>query len=283
MRANLSLMKTKNILCMSALGVGIIFNSNAQVANASSGRSNPEQSIRQSASTNAVSQQAARRTALTEIQELEGNAAAGARVTGIQAEDDFGARWEVEVTLQSGVEFDVYIDRFGQVVNILRKGVRSSENTRTSPAYASKGARTIALAHIGQVTGQIGRVTGIQREDDFGARWEVEVTLQSGLEYDVYIGPNGQVIRVEELGLDNPSDSPIQESGSAVGQDKAASTALAHIRQMTGQTNARVTGIESEDDYGARWEVEVTLANGSEYDVYIGPNGQVIKAILTKR
>ena len=65
-------------------------------------------------------------------------------------------------------------------------------------------------------------------------------------------------------------------AGVTADRDRAAAAALARIEQMTGQS-ARVTGIESEDDYGARWEVEVTLANGFEYDVYVNRAGEVIR------
>jgi hypothetical protein len=44
-----------------------------------------------------------------------------ARVTWIGREDDFGARWEVEVTIRGGKEFDVYIDKFGKIVRVVGK------------------------------------------------------------------------------------------------------------------------------------------------------------------
>ncbi len=45
-----------------------------------------------------------------------------ASVTGSGPEDDFGAAWEVEVTREDGVEFDVYVDASGEVVRSVRGG-----------------------------------------------------------------------------------------------------------------------------------------------------------------
>jgi uncharacterized membrane protein YkoI len=51
-------------------------------------------------------------------------------------------------------------------------------------------AEQAALAHLGE-----GRVTWVTREDDYGAAWEIEVTLPNGREVDVYVDANGQVVR----------------------------------------------------------------------------------------
>ena len=40
------------------------------------------------------------------------------------------------------------------------------------------------------------RVTWSGREDDFGAQWEIEVTLADGREFDVYVNSAGEVVRV---------------------------------------------------------------------------------------
>jgi hypothetical protein len=50
-------------------------------------------------------------------------------------------------------------------------------------------AEQAALAYLGE-----GRVTWVTPEDDHGAAWEIEVTLPSGREVDVYVDANGQVI-----------------------------------------------------------------------------------------
>ena len=261
-------------------GIGLAAGLPATIANAGQTDRASETTI----SERSISKQRAARIADRTIERRTGKSA---RVTGVEREDDYGARWEVEVTLRNGREFDVYVNRSGRVVKVISKG----RDWRSGPARANQGsvgsavsssaAAATALAHIEQLTGQSARVTGVEREDDYGARWEVEVTLANGFEYDVYIGAGGEVIRTKANGFDGDEDESDDDwtpgdGGGSADRDQAAATALAHIEQLTGQS-ARVTGVEREDDYGARWEVEVTLANGFEYDVYIGADGQVIR------
>ena len=130
-----------------------------------------------------------------------------ARVTGIELEDDYGARWEVEVTLRNGREFDVYVDRGGRIVKIIRQGrddTSGGDGGSTGGSGISRSdAAAAALAHIEETTGSNARVTGVSREDDYGARWEVEVTRDDGFEYDVYVNRDGEVVRVKEVGFDD--------------------------------------------------------------------------------
>ena len=51
-------------------------------------------------------------------------------------------------------------------------------------------AEQAAIAHLGE-----GRVTWVSRDDDYGAAWEIEVTLPSGREVDVYVDANRRVVR----------------------------------------------------------------------------------------
>ena len=78
-----------------------------------------EVSVMTSVSERSVSRQRAAKIADRTIERRTGKSA---RVTGIGREDDFGAQWEVEVTLRSGREFDVYVNRAGQVVKVINKG-----------------------------------------------------------------------------------------------------------------------------------------------------------------
>jgi uncharacterized membrane protein YkoI len=50
-------------------------------------------------------------------------------------------------------------------------------------------AKRAALAHLGE-----GRVTWVSREDDYGAAWEIEVTLPNGREVDVYVDAAGRAV-----------------------------------------------------------------------------------------
>lgn len=123
-----------------------------------------------------------------------------AEVTGVEREDDFGARWEVEVTLRGGAEYDVYVDADGRVVRAVAAGSARPPARPAGPVAAARAARA-AEAYVERRRGPA-RVTGVEREDDFGARWEVEVTLRSGAEYDVYVDREGTIIRMARSGND---------------------------------------------------------------------------------
>ena len=183
-------------------GIGLAAGLPATIANP--GRN--DRASERTVSERSVSQQRAARIAERTIERRTGKSA---RVTDIGREDDYGAQWEVEVTLRNGREFDVYVNRSGRVVKVISKGrdwrdgpARANQDS-VGPAATSSAAAATALAHIEQLTGQSARVTGVEREDDYGARWEVEVTLANGFEYDVYIGAGGEVIRTKANGFDD--------------------------------------------------------------------------------
>jgi len=76
-----------------------------------------------------------------------------------------------------------------------------------SPASAVLSqAISVALEEVEREGGQAAEVTDFGREDDYGAKWEVEVTRDDGVEYDVYVDEGGSVVRVEEKGRDEGDD-----------------------------------------------------------------------------
>ena len=70
-------------------------------------------------------------------------------------------------------------------------------------SVTARQAARIADRTIERRTGKSARVTDIGREDDYGAQWEVEVTLRNGREFDVYVNRNGRVVKVKENGFDD--------------------------------------------------------------------------------
>jgi hypothetical protein len=86
-------------------------------------------------------------------------------------------------------------------------GVDGADGPRTSgpqgvdPGPGSTGngvvdqatAEQAALAYLGE-----GRVTWVSPEDDRGAAWEIEVTLPTGREVDVYVDAAGEVVGTSE-------------------------------------------------------------------------------------
>jgi hypothetical protein len=87
--------------------------------------------------------------------------------------------------------------------------VAAPAENRAEPARTAAAERSISRQQAGRIadraverrTGKSARVTGIYRENDFGAKWEVEVTLRTGREFDVYVNGRGKVIRIINKGF----------------------------------------------------------------------------------
>jgi uncharacterized membrane protein YkoI len=162
-------------------------------------------------------------------------------------------------------------------------------NPPTDTSQASPGSREqagqIALTTVENRFGGPASVTGIEAEDDGGARWEVEVTKGDGSEFDVLVNADGEVIRVVTKGRSGSGGSSGEGSGGqqagggqgSVSRQQAGQTALAYIEQRYGQS-ARITYSGPEDDAGAAWEIEVTLDDGREFDVLVSASNEVIRA-----
>lgn len=74
----------------------------------------------------------------------------------------------------------------------------SGEEPSGGPGEVSRQeAGRIAVAYMEDRYGQPGRVTFRGQEDDAGARWQIEVTLDGGREFDVLVSASGDVIRVK--------------------------------------------------------------------------------------
>ncbi len=72
---------------------------------------------------------------------------------------------------------------------------RSTARETAAPVTRARASR-IARRFIERRSGQPARVTDAAREDDFGARWEIEVTRRDGVEFDVYVSARGTAVRV---------------------------------------------------------------------------------------
>jgi uncharacterized membrane protein YkoI len=72
---------------------------------------------------------------------------------------------------------------------VRRVGPTTSPPPGTTPISADEAGR-IAAAHVG------GRVDDVERENDYGAYWEVDVYAPRG-EYTIYVSATGQIVRVE--------------------------------------------------------------------------------------
>jgi hypothetical protein len=69
----------------------------------------------------------------------------------------------------------------------------SGATAPTSGVVDQATAEQAAIVYLGE-----GRVTWVSPEDDHGAAWEIEVTLPTGREVDVYIDASGQVVHTSQ-------------------------------------------------------------------------------------
>jgi uncharacterized membrane protein YkoI len=171
----------------------------------------------------------------------------GGRVEAVSLEDDFGGRWEVELEgarLDGAVvDLDVHVSARGEIVRVIvdepgrsgdrERGGRDGDGWgrhHSGPGYAVGGVSAERAAEVAQARFG-GRVVDVDREDDHGAIWEVELegvratdTAAAGggswsdrardaigsafdrlpvvgdrddRELDVLVGADGRIVRVE--------------------------------------------------------------------------------------
>lgn len=66
----------------------------------------------------------------------------------------------------------------------------STPEPATGSAISRRQAGSIAAAHVG------GTVDSIERENDYGAAWDVDVYAPDG-EYTIYVSGTGEIVRIE--------------------------------------------------------------------------------------
>jgi uncharacterized membrane protein YkoI len=132
---------------------------------------------------------------------------------------------------------------------------------------ALERASEAALAHTGE-----GRVTETELDDE-ESYYEVEVTLDDGSQVDVQLDEQFNVVgdEQEEEDDDEGEDDVDDDSGPITGEalDRASEAALAH----TGGGRVTDTEVEDEESY---YEVEVTLDDGSQVDVQLDEDFNVV-------
>lgn len=115
-------------------------------------------------------------------------------VTDAEASDDSGAAYEAEVVLDNGTEVDVELDEAFEVVRVGEPEAEDDDDEAGPPLSEADRAEAekAALAEAGA-----GTVTGVERSDDAGSGYEVEVVLDSGDEVEVALDADFQVVAVE--------------------------------------------------------------------------------------
>lgn len=126
-------------------------------------------------------------------------------------------------------------------------------------------AEQAAIAAVGE-----GKVTWSGPEDDRGAAWEVEVTRSDGSEVDVLVAADGSIVKEVDRYTGTADAGTAPSSGQVTLQD-AERIAV----EAVGEGQVAWSG--PEDDRGAAFEIEVTRRDGSEVDVLIDANGNVVR------
>ncbi|HSN38171.1 MAG TPA: PepSY domain-containing protein [Arthrobacter sp.] len=110
--------------------------------------------------------------------------------------------------------------------------------------------------------------TVLKAETDDGATaFEVDVMRPDGSKVEVNLDRSFQVSTAESQGQDDDSSLPAL---SAADRDMAGSAALARVGQGT------VSEVERENEGGSAYEVEVRLNDGSQVEVQLGSDFQVL-------
>jgi uncharacterized membrane protein YkoI len=127
-----------------------------------------------------------------------------------------------------------------------------------------------------------GRVIDADREDDGSHAYEIDIAVQDGERVEVRLDESLKVLDVspEDATDDGTSDDDASDASDdnggrpvdAADADRATEAALAHTGEGT------VTEVERSDDADHVWEVEVTLADGTDVDVELDADFAVTKA-----
>ncbi|HYO20444.1 MAG TPA: PepSY domain-containing protein, partial [Dermatophilaceae bacterium] len=149
----------------------------------------------------------------------------------------------------------------------------SPATSAESPAASDSGpvtqqqAEEAALAAVGE-----GEVTWSGPEDDRGAAWEVEVTRADGSEVDVLVAADGSIVKQVDK-YTGPADAGAAAAPAGGGQitlQDAEQIALEAVGE------GQVTWSGEEDERGAAFEIEVTRDNGTEIDVLVDAEGNIV-------
>lgn len=115
--------------------------------------------------------------------------------TVLHAETDNGG-YEVDVQRPDGTRVEVGVDRTFQVATV--EGPDDDANQPALSAADRDQAANAALAKVGK-----GTVSEVERDDDGGAAYEVEVRLPDGSQVEVHVGADFQVLRQDAPELDD--------------------------------------------------------------------------------
>lgn len=136
---------------------------------------------------------------------------------------------------------------------------------------ALQQASDAALARTGP-----GTVLSAETENEANSSYEVEIRLDNGDNVEVNLNGSFDVVAVEGPGQDDDgagSGPPLSDAD----REKAGQAALASVGQ------GRVGEVERENEGGSAFEAEIILPDGSEVDVELGADFQVLRTGAPER
>jgi uncharacterized membrane protein YkoI len=136
---------------------------------------------------------------------------------------------------------------------------------------ALQQASDAAIARTGP-----GTVISAETDNDTNSSYEVGVRLNNGDTVEVDLNGSFEVVGVEGPGQDDDGAGSSQGLSGA-DRDKAGQAALASVGQ------GRVGEVERENDGASAYEVEIILDNGSEVDVELRADFQVLNTGAPER
>ncbi len=124
-----------------------------------------------------------------------------------------------------------------------------------------------------------GTAVDVESSDDRGEAYEVEVRMDDGTEVDVTLDQDLNVVSQDAEGRDDNDDSETEGDDGPDADDRALS---AEERQSAEQAALDAVGggtveqVEASDDRGEAYEVEVRMDDGTEWDVSLDADYQVL-------
>lgn len=152
---------------------------------------------------------------------------------------------------------------------------------------AAIGAAIVAALGAGFVSGRNSASVAEAPQQQVSVQPENAAQPENAVQPEIAVQPEN-VVQPETVSPTAPSEYPVvlapATPSEPVPAPDAAPAAPADFTQADAERVAlahvgsgRVTWVELEDDHGARWEVEVTLPNGREVDVYVAADGRVVR------
>ena len=126
-----------------------------------------------------------------------------------------------------------------------------------------------------------GTANSVELDDEDGAVWEVEVTRTDGTTVDVRMDANYEIVAVDSDDESDDDNDLLEFGDSDESDDAEEDVTAAEASQATAAALKATKGgtaddVERDDENGAAYEVEVTRADGSEVDVRLDKNYQVV-------